>query len=115
MEPFIVENIIFLLIGIGSGVGVAMRTHHINRKFDYLERRIVDESNDLRRDIDGLRRDVDKRLEDENRVFSALLGELNERVDETINSVRVAFDDDRKESQATEEHCACYGNDCICK
>ena len=115
MEPFIVENIIFLLIGIGSGVGVAMRTHYINRKFDDLNRRIVYESNDLHRDIDGLRRDVDKRLDDENIKVSALLGELSERVDETINSVHIAIGASRKESQAAEEPCACYGNDCICK
>lgn len=107
MEPFIVENIIFLLIGIGSGVGVAMRTHYINRKFDDLNRRIVYESNDLRRDIDGLRRDVDKRLDDENIKVSALLGELSERVDEAI--------DDRRESQAAEDHCLGQCNDCVCK
>jgi len=107
MEPFIVENIIFLLIGIGSGVGVAMRTHYINRKFDDLNRRIVNESNDLRRDTDQLRRDVDKRFEDENRVFSALLGELNERVDKLTG--------ERSDRQTAEEHCACYGNDCVCK
>lgn len=85
MESIVVASIIFLLIGIGSGVGVAVRTHRINRKFDDLERRIVDESNDLLRIIDELRRQVAKRL------------------------------DDCKERQATEDHCSGQCNDCVCK
>ena len=85
MESIVVASIIFLLIGIGSGVGVAVRTHRINRKFDDLERRIVDESNDLLRIIDELRRDVAVRL------------------------------DDCKERQATEDHCSGQYNDCVCK
>lgn len=85
MESIVVASIIFLLIGIGSGVGVAVRTHRINRKFDDLERRIVDESNDLLRIIDELRRDVAVRL------------------------------DDCKERQATEDHCSGQCNDCVCK
>jgi hypothetical protein len=40
-------------------------------------------------------------------VFSALLGELNERVDELTG--------ERSDRQTAEEHCACYGNDCVCK
>ena len=85
MESIVVASIIFLLIGIGSGVGVAVRTHRINRKFDDLERRILDESNDLLRIIDELRRDVAVRL------------------------------DDCKERQATEDHCSGQCNDCVCK
>lgn len=85
MESIVVASIIFLLIGIGSGVGVAVRTHRINRKFDDLERRIMDESNDLLRIIDELRRDVAVRL------------------------------DDCKERQATEDHCSGQCNDCVCK
>ena len=92
MESIVVASIIFLLIGIGSGVGVAVRTHRINRKFDDLERRIVDESNDLLRIIDELRRDVAA----------------------TRRDVAVRLDD-CKERQATEDHCSGQCNDCVCK
>ena len=111
MEPFIVSNFVIFLVCIGLGVGVAVRAQRINRKFDQLVRRFEDEDrnigsqfNDHRRDVDELRRDVDKRLEDENRVFSALLGELNERVDELTG--------ERSDRQTADVGCS---SNCTCK